>query len=461
MIGISVYLLIVAALLVLALRKPVISLVGLLVLMFPLDQWATITASNYVTDIRTTNLVIGIIVLLAAIKAVLTGSFKSVKLGMIYVLSFILFSYAFISILWTPVPDIALAQWRDRAPYIVLGAFVAPFLVQTYDDLDYLLRYIIVLGVPFALFLTFYVDWGYRGFGLDEIGQDAVRINPLALGHFGGIMMIVAALIDRKTKLWRLLRITAGALGIVLAVRSGSRGQFGFAILIIVFFLMLFRGKMSLGRLSIAFVTSTAMLAVGLAAAQLLTESDLVVGSSDARWSPENLTADTSARLEMSRRLLEFWLDTPATVLFGLGNSASFTVNGTYPHFVPAEVLGEEGVLGFAVFVAIVFCAGRLLLLTTIRLRHDGGRTKDHIVLGALAVFSLALMLKQGSLADSWSFFAMCHMVERVAFNVPRQRGQPRTTTATSGLNSKEEARMAYGEVVRSGRQRLARPRSY
>ena len=64
------------------------------------------------------------------------------------------------------------------------------------------------------------------------------------------------------------------------------------------------------------------------------------------------MTDDYSGRLEKSANLLHVWINEPGAILVGLGNSASTWsgLNGSYPHMVPVEILGEEGLIGAAFF---------------------------------------------------------------------------------------------------------------
>jgi hypothetical protein len=101
--------------------------------------------------------------------------------------------------------------------------------------------------------------------------------------------------------------------------------------------------------------------------------------------------------------------------LFGLGNSASFSpdIIGRYPHMVPLEVLGEEGVLGLALFVAIVLLSIRYAMrLSSLKVLSQDVKRVYAANFGCL-VFTLLLSLKQGSLINSSMIFLFAVTGER------------------------------------------------
>src|SRR5690606_5492751 len=130
------------------------------------------------------------------------------------------------------------------------------------------------------------------------------------------------------------------------------------------------------------------------------------------RYSADTMTEDVQGRLNMATKLIAAWFDSPISILFGLGNSASFdpSIIGIYPHFLPLEILGEEGFVGFAVYFAIVLLITGKVLKS---LRYV--RTKRYLP-GEIAGFSLGtsiwiytflLTLKQGNLLGNTVFFTI------------------------------------------------------
>lgn len=131
----------------------------------------------------------------------------------------------------------------------------------------------------------------------------------------------------------------------------------------------------------------------------------------------------------MATTVLTYWWRAAgsnfAVLLFGLGNSASFSpsVVGYYPHMVPVEVLAEEGLLGFVLFAVlnIVFVVRALQAI-----RECGRDPERRGVVAALTgmyAFAALLSLKQGSLLNmSAEIFLFLLVLERVTLTYRRQR---------------------------------------
>ena len=118
------------------------------------------------------------------------------------------------------------------------------------------------------------------------------------------------------------------------------------------------------------------------------------------RWSEESAQESISGRLNNALLLVRLAYSSPETVLFGLGNSASYDprILGIYPHFVPLEVLAEEGLIGFGLYGMIFYCVLRSAFRS---FRILAGEPKERLLLGGLVglyLFTLILSLKQGSL---------------------------------------------------------------
>jgi hypothetical protein len=99
--------------------------------------------------------------------------------------------------------------------------------------------------------------------------------------------------------------------------------------------------------------------------------------------------------------------------MFGLGNSASHAVVGKYTHIVPVEVLGEEGIIGFCLLLAIILVVirqGQRFNSLTF-LSRDVKRV--YAANYGCFVFTLLLSLKQGSLINSSVLFLFIVLGDR------------------------------------------------
>jgi hypothetical protein len=113
----------------------------------------------------------------------------------------------------------------------------------------------------------------------------------------------------------------------------------------------------------------------------------------------------------------------PIVWLIGFGNSGSFNkeVNGWYPEVVPAEVLGELGLFGFGIYVAIV-----AITLAQIPRVYRLVKPYDYerglfSSLAAIFVFELLQTLKGGSLLTNTSFFIFAILLTRYCAYITRQ----------------------------------------
>ncbi len=103
-------------------------------------------------------------------------------------------------------------------------------------------------------------------------------------------------------------------------------------------------------------------------------------------------------------------------MIFGLGNSASFDpeVVGSYPHNVPIEVLGEEGMVGLGIYLTINWLAFQGLLKAYRATKDDPQLRRLLAVAGANFLFSAITTLKEGNMAGSAEFFMAAILLARM-----------------------------------------------
>jgi hypothetical protein len=150
-----------------------------------------------------------------------------------------------------------------------------------------------------------------------------------------------------------------------------------------------------------------------LAAAVFL--SLALLGAEADRWSADRVSGDVGGRTAMALELLAASTRDVGTLFFGLGNSASFDLLGVYPHIVALEILGEEGLLGLALFIALLaVMARRLFGLLGTSARAPADRAVFAALLASV-VFHLLLSFKQGSLLGSPYLLMHAMLVGRMA----------------------------------------------
>ena len=135
---------------------------------------------------------------------------------------------------------------------------------------------------------------------------------------------------------------------------------------------------------------------------------------------------DFSERLDLALILLDRWSLSPLTIIFGLGNSASFSpsIIGVYPHVVPLEVLGEEGLIGFFLFALVLFLTFSQVKIAALPGALTQSQRKVYAANLACFVFSLFLAFKQGSLLGSYAIFLFAALGEKYLILCARERRQ-------------------------------------
>ena len=104
--------------------------------------------------------------------------------------------------------------------------------------------------------------------------------------------------------------------------------------------------------------------------------------------------------------------------------SIQFHFIGFYPHVAPIEILAEQGLVGLAIYVAIVFItfksAIRLLSNST---EDTPGSRSAAAILFSLFIFEWLLTFKQGSLLSSIYVFSyaavICKLLNTTTHVVP------------------------------------------
>lgn len=418
MLGLGIYLGIVGTLFAWCLARPAVIL-SMIFLLFALDQWGSAFAGSILPSTFTNYLAAGMTAF-AIIILFMFGRPHRLLSGPAFWLVLALFGYAFLSIFWVSVQGKALSIWAVNFQYLIVFILGAPLLIQEIDDLEIPLRALLLLGVPLLFGLNFLLEWGYRGF---YVNGELVRL-PLALAQFGGYMMIVGALFGPRQGYWVLLRIAAVLLGALLIVKTGARGQFISAMLCCAVMFGLGRSAFSPIKLILATAFAAVFVVVAYVGAISYMKSVPALQGTAARWSFDRLTEDygeRSIRVLRIEAMLDAWKESPGTMLVGLGNSAAYDPNitnctspvGCYPHNLLIEILTEEGIIGLAIYLALIFYVGVAAVRAISDMSIEDKHKSALKVLFAFMIFELILSLKQASLLGNWRFFLFAILLDR------------------------------------------------
>jgi hypothetical protein len=246
-----------------------------------------------------------------------------------------------------------------------------------------------------SILLLFFVKWEARRIVLENgLG------NPLTVSSVAGMVVIIAILANPwpREKWWVPFKWALLGCCLLLIVKSGSRGQLLGVLLVSVACWPISRGLKNVKHfVLLAFLIVFLGTITNWAIQQLSSEQ---IYGQRGRWDQQVAHRDLSGRLNNALFLIHLSYSSLETVLFGLGNSASYDprILGIYPHFVPLEVLAEEGLVGFTIYVTIFY----LLLRSCFRsFRISATKPEERLLLGGLiglCVFMFVLSLKQGSL---------------------------------------------------------------
>lgn len=381
--------------------------------MFALKQWALASVPVIAERPALTNILMGSLVMAGVLLQAARGRLRRPLYPLQAWLIVILLVYALISVTWAPQFELSIGRWRDAAPYLVTIVFLAPLAVQDRSGLHVAFSGTLVLGTVIALLLLFFAEWEGRQVIISRtVDPEAGQGNPLVIGQLGGTLVLLGVLYrtQARARLFQALKVLAVVVGLALVARSGSRGQLAGAVIVAAAFWALVnpsqRGLKQLIGLSIAIVL-IALTKLGM---------DLL-WANDQRFSVAGIEGDYAGRLQNALTLLRFWSDSPLTIIFGLGNSASYDpkVLGIYPHIVPLEVLGEEGIIGFLVLAAIIVLtigASRRVLQEC---RQDAEARRLFACIAGLWFYTFLLINKQGSLLLSHDFLFYTILVGRFA----------------------------------------------
>jgi hypothetical protein len=402
----------------LALKAPAAA-VGAYICTYGLEQWAQSQSNFFYTNNRLTNFVtIGVMLFALAVRQVRGVNLFAGGMPRSFWIFIALMCWAVLSCMWTVIgPSGGFGVIVGNAPYLFTAAVIMPLLIRDSGELRTALVTTMLLGGGIVVMLLLTATWTGRSIQFGSAGYGSIRGasgNPLAIASLGGWVALIALLCNFQGvgKLIQYARYPLVGLGIAMTIQASSRGQLFALLVAAIAFLPLSRGLKSVRGV---FVAGVGVLTI-LGLAYLL--FDLLVGEGNTRWDPqEMMNTFRASRLEMAWILISAWIDEgPLAWVIGLGTSASFDNDilfGSYPHVVAAEVLGELGFIGFALFSGFVLA----VLLNSAKLARVFGESPAArgaaAAAGSLFLYEFILSFKQGSLLGSPFLFGFGIIVGR------------------------------------------------
>ena len=411
-----------------SIRLPGIALVGLFC-MFSVEQWAQSQSTFFIEQPIIINALFAMITGFALAVRVMRSELRHEPYPLGAVLVMILFFYAMVSTNWTDDSVDIQELWTGWAPYVVVQVLIAPLLVAAPKDLTRIFGIQIFVGGIFAALIILGTEFAGRKVIL---GDDTSLVgNPLAIAESAGITIMCAILVPRLFRGDVLLKLLICGVCMFAIIKSGSRGQ-----LIALAFALIVAFPVTHSVRNPKIVVGSALVVLFLA---YLTMLGLELFWSDSgRYTGASMADDYQERIDMISRLMSAWLASPASIIFGLGNSSSFdmSINGYYPHFVPVEILCEEGLIGAFLYTWMLAIVIREAIYVGIRKKLPRDESAGLAILVGIIVYMFMISLKQGSLLGSTTFFMSVILFMRsVAYVRQQSRRQEKEAPAQEAVS--------------------------
>ena len=383
-----------------SLKRPGAAL-GLIFIMFGLEQFFQTQAAIFIDRSRIVNMGVGLVSAMAAI-AWLSKNGYQYKLDKIQIVALLLILYSQLSQFWTISPQ-KFNQYYGRAPlpYYALYLFIAPILSQGKNAIRNGVWATIYVGIPLIFLITFYVEWSGRGVALakamiDQHGKRVPYAAPLSLADAASYIAVMCLILKPKNILWKILHIATFALASYIVFRTQSRGQLVALGLVALMFYPIANQATKSKEL---FLTLGGFTIVGLALYFAFTSLDL---GGVNRWTNRSLEGSTLGRLRMVKSLLNEWYNSgPFYIIFGLGSAAGWKTSGFAVHNLSAEILGELGLIGFSLYLYICIQAFVSAAKVIKKLKHYPDMRREAVILISLFTYSCILSLKSIALYSS------------------------------------------------------------
>ncbi len=384
--------------------------VSLALLQFSIEQ----TLQAYIPYLRVgngsivTNAIIAVVATLAALRLIVrdrTAIVGWANGSMNFALLF--FAWSLVTLLWTPSSNDAISNLTWGLPYLFVFQILCPFLVRTIRELNEVWVSTLIGGLIFILMIILSPEFDVRRGRLTFVLAGTAESTPLALGELGGLVMLVAALLrgSYASIRWQTVLLVSRASGFVfgtlVAIQSGSRGQFfAAAALAFAFYpvaapirsITAFAGTV-VGLIITGvtlFILFNVFLGGGGFAAKRFEINELLYGTSSATGRFDNVVV-----------LLSAWIRAPQCWIVGLGYNAFTAVSPTsepYSHVLFADAIFEMGIVGAVLLGLCVYFGVRAsirLIGSTSNKQLD--RT-GAALLFAVITFEIIIANKQGAL---------------------------------------------------------------
>ena len=327
----------------------------------------------------------------------------------------VLYTWSALSLAWSPADTAGASMVRGGIPYLILFVMIGPLLIWDLRSASRFLEATLWFGVPAIVLATLSPNFVYINGRLALKIALSVDSNPLALGEFGGLLVIIGGLYSgsARSRAALIIRVLAIVLGFLISLQSGSRGQLVFCILVALVMLPVARRVQNIARLIGIVLVSTMSLAAALVIAERVFGVEVA-----ARWTARELEAGTAGRLTNYVELLSAWTQSPAHLFLGLGVNAFSAVSGSskegYAHNIFVELLSEAGIPMTVLFCLVVFSGLRSGFRVWRDCSDDLEARSSIACLIGLAIYYFLIANKQGNFWGQQSLFLFLCILARL-----------------------------------------------
>lgn len=386
---------------------------------YAMEQWVQTKSAWFIDHGAAANIITAMMVIFGVTIRFMQGKLYPDRIPRLFWIASALFAYWCTSLIWSPYDTPVWDTLKSVLPYWVVYFFLPFLLIADWRDLRSSLQLLLISGIFFLPLFLFTVRQADRSMLLSSgTGIGSVKVgrtgNPLAIASYAGYVALAAALMNFRGigRFWQIIRWPLVIAGLVLALRSGSRGQIvAFMISGLVFF-----------PLSRRIRNIPSFIAFGLGIilfTYISMELFQLVVDDPTRWQKRAFwDAYRYGRVEKSLILLRTWIDAgPVAWVFGLGAYASWTIDGLwfYPHVVMAEILGECGIIGFVLLWMIPIGAFQAIRRCWPFVKDDPEMRGVLSATSAILLFEIILSFKQGSFYFCQFTLGMAVVIARLA----------------------------------------------
>ena len=395
---------------------------ALLLLNYPLEQGLQGSIPFFVANQSFANYIIGIIAVISLLRGILQKKSKLTGyFNIIWLIIFAAYVYSFVSIAWSPSAANALLLVSDGIPYTILYIIIAPMMLDDIEDWNHVLIISTIFGFITAVAIIFSTEFTIRSGRLGMDFGPKMRSSPLAIGELGGFLMITGGLIVYRIKNnWLIIgRMIIVITGVILSIYSGSRGQFLFAGILILFFFPISRPIKNINQFFLLTASS-----IGLSLLILFVLSFLVKDAEIAnRWinASENERA-FGVRSSNISDLINGFISSPSLWLPGLGMNAFTSLTGSrepYSHSIFLDVFVEMGLISSCLMIVCIWNIFKQSLLILNFYADQLYLRSAAAVLVTLCVYQILLMNKQGQLWASQHSLVYFLLLAKIFANQP------------------------------------------